>query len=82
MPIPGAPVRWQPVAFAATGFYPIVGIISSTIPKQNPLECSRGFCEDFPGIVLFSQAVAHLLSSPQRRFTSEFGMDRRGSTAL
>ena len=34
------------------------------------------------GDVLFSQAVAHLLSSPQRRLTTLFGMGRGSSTSL
>jgi hypothetical protein len=52
--------------------------------KSHPLEVALfDWIEKFyPGIVLFSQGAATSLSSPLLRFTTEFEMDRCGSTAL
>jgi hypothetical protein len=43
--------------------------------KRLPVPTERRFTvKNSPGTELFSQAVTHQVSSPQQRFTSEFGM--------
>ena len=40
------------------------------------------FWNVLPGIELFSQGATPQISSPLMRFTTEFGMDRSGTTPL
>ena len=63
----------------------VVGAHTGALIAKNKYQSKKGHKDPFkkvlPGIELFSQGATPQISSPLMRFTTEFEMDRSGSTS-